>query len=101
MTLSQFWPSLWGFEKRKVRLGKGVWGIVVGCVAGIAWVIGMVMRKGLDGGRDAGSWAWIDVVSKIGLFSHVSPDTMWNRNKLADRRYFRSMPLVMSSWSSR
>ncbi|KAL9124970.1 MAG: hypothetical protein Q9175_008150, partial [Cornicularia normoerica] len=71
MTLSQFWPSLWGFEKRKVRLGKGVWGIVVGCVAGIAWVIGMAMRKGLDGGRDAGSWAWIDVVYAVGYVKLV------------------------------
>ena len=66
LTLSQFWHSLWGFEKRKVRLGKGVWGIVVGSVAGITLVIGMVLSMGLDGGRDAGSWAWIDVVSTYG-----------------------------------
>ena len=66
LTLSQFSHSFWGFEKRKVRLGKGVWGIVVGSVAGIALVIGMVLSMGLDGGRDAGSWAWIDVVSIYG-----------------------------------
>ena len=47
-----------------MRIGKGVWGIVVGCVLGIAVVIGMVETTGLDGGRDAGSWAWIDVVSQ-------------------------------------
>ena len=46
-----------------MRVGKGVWGIVVGCGVGVAWVVGMVLRKGLDGGRDAGSWAWIDCVS--------------------------------------
>lgn len=68
--MSQFWASLWGFEKRNVRLGKGVWGIVVGCVVGIAWVIGMVMRKGLDGGRDAWSWAWIDLVSSFAGSAH-------------------------------
>lgn len=49
-----------------MRLGKGVWGIFVGSVAGIALVIGMVLSMGLDGGRDAGSWAWIDVVSIYG-----------------------------------
>ena len=63
LTWSQFWTYLWGFERRKVRLGKGVWGIVVGCVIGVAWVVGMVKKKGLDGGNDAYSWAWIDVVS--------------------------------------
>ncbi len=66
LALSQFWPSLWRFKKRKVRLGKGVWGVGVGCVVGIALIIGMVMSKGADGGKDAGSWAWIDVVSKHG-----------------------------------
>lgn len=65
LTISQFWPYLWGFEKSKARVGKGVWAIVVACIVGIVWVIGMVMRQGLDGGRDAGSWAWIDVVSRL------------------------------------
>ena len=55
-----------------MRLGKGVWGIVVGCVLGIAIVIGMVATTGLDGGRDAGSWAWIDVVSQPGSQSYFS-----------------------------
>lgn len=72
LTLSQFWPYLWGFEKRKVKLGRGIWGIVVGCAVGIGWVIGMVIRKGLDGGRDAGSWAWIDVVSISARCDRVS-----------------------------
>ena len=49
-----------------MRLGKGIWGIIVGCVVGIGCVVGMVMRKGLDGGRDANSWAWIDFVSNSG-----------------------------------
>ena len=70
LTWSQFWPSLWRFEKRKVRLGKGVWGIILGCFIGIAWVVGMVKRKGLDDGNDAYSWAWIDVVSILGICGH-------------------------------
>ena len=63
-----------------MRLGKGVWGIVVGSVAGIALVIGMVLSMGLDGGRDAGSWAWIDVVSIYGQLrpSFMRCYTMYN-----------------------
>ena len=38
-------------------------GIGVGCVVGVFWVMGIVLVKGRDGGRDAGTWAWIDVVS--------------------------------------
>ncbi|CAF9910776.1 hypothetical protein IMSHALPRED_009313 [Imshaugia aleurites] len=71
VTWSQFWAPLWGFEKRNVRVGKGVWGIVVGCGVGVAWVVGMVLRKGLDGGRDAGSWAWIDCVYAVGYVKLV------------------------------
>ena len=47
-----------------------MWAIGVGCVSGIALVIAMVMSKGLDGGRDAGSWAWIDVVSQSSSRGH-------------------------------
>lgn len=71
LTISQFWPYLWGFEKSKASVGKGVWAIVVACIVGIVWVIGMVMRQGLDGGRDAGSWAWIDVVYAFGFVKLV------------------------------
>ncbi|KAF6230087.1 hypothetical protein HO133_004426 [Letharia lupina] len=71
LTLSQFWHSLWGFESRKARPGMGVWGIVVGCIVGIGWVIGMVMGKGLDSGRDPKSWAWIDVVYAFGYVKLV------------------------------
>lgn len=61
--MSQFWPALWGFENRDVTLGKGVWGIFLGCIVGVLAVIGMVLSMGLDGGRDPESWAWIDAVS--------------------------------------
>ena len=36
----------------------------MGSVLGIAIVIGIVAKTGLNGGRDAGAWAWIDVVSQ-------------------------------------
>lgn len=55
-----------------MKLGRGVWGIIVGCIVGIGWVIGMVKSKGLDGGNDAwGSWAWIDVVYAVGYVKLV------------------------------
>ena len=53
-----------------MRLGKGVWGIGVGCVVGVALVVVMVLSKGLDGGRDPASWAWIDVVSRFDCRDH-------------------------------
>ena len=56
ITLSQFWPRLWGFEKRKWKVGKGIWGIVLGCAVGVGWTVFMVI-----GDRGKG-WQWIDVV---------------------------------------
>ena len=38
-------------------------GIAVGCVIGVVWVVGLVLAKGGEGGRDPFRWAWIDVVS--------------------------------------
>ena len=55
--LSQFWSRLWGFEKRKSRVGRGIWGIVLGCCLAVVWTIGMVVREGDKG------WEWIDLVS--------------------------------------
>ncbi|KAL9098475.1 MAG: hypothetical protein Q9163_005874 [Psora crenata] len=60
VTLTQFWPKLWGFERRVWRVGNGVWGIVMGCGIGIAWTVGLVAR---DGGH---GWQWIDVVYAVG-----------------------------------
>ena len=57
-TLSQFWSRLWGFERRKCRVGKGIWAIVLGCCLAVVWTIGMVVREGDQG------WEWIDVVSR-------------------------------------
>ena len=44
-------------------MGKWVWGFVIASMVGVAWVVGLVVVKGNDGGRDAREWAWIDVVS--------------------------------------
>ena len=44
-------------------VGTGVWGLVVGSGVGVGCVIGVVLVKGRDGGRDPEGWAWIDVVS--------------------------------------
>ena len=59
-TLSQFWSELWGFEKRKWRVGRGLWGILMGCLIGVAWSMWMAVR---DGGH---GWQWIDVVRRPG-----------------------------------
>ncbi|KAL2041472.1 hypothetical protein N7G274_005854 [Stereocaulon virgatum] len=69
ITLSQFWTRLWGFERRVpfVKLvGCGVWGLLTGAMVAIASVVVLVLVRGKDGGSDATSWAWIDVVNAVG-----------------------------------
>lgn len=65
--LSMFSKPIWGFEQAAVesgwRIGKGIMGVMVGCVVGVAWMVGVVLVKGRDGGRDPDGFAWIDVVS--------------------------------------
>ena len=58
-TLSQFWPRIWGFENRKWRVSRGVWGIISGCSVGVAWTVGMAARS------DGNGWQWIDVVGAL------------------------------------
>lgn len=36
---------------------------MIGCVVGVTFMVGLVVVKGSDGGRDPDSYAWIDVVS--------------------------------------
>ena len=43
-----------------------IWGIMIGCILAIVWVMLMVAVKGKDGGRDPNNWAWIDVVYAFG-----------------------------------
>lgn len=64
---SMFSKPIWGFEQAVVgsgwRIGKAIVGVMLGCVVGVAWMVGLVLVKGRDGGRDPDSYAWIDVVS--------------------------------------
>ena len=73
ITCSMFAGKLWGFEQDvgrngRWRVGKGVWGIATGLLVGLAIVVGLVLVKGRDGGRDPSRWAWIDVVSEPGTW---------------------------------
>ena len=63
---SQFWARLWGFKVgARQRASGAALGIVGGNLAGIAIVAGIVLAASPDGGYDAASWAWIDVVSTV------------------------------------
>ncbi|KAL6715911.1 hypothetical protein ACLMJK_006872 [Lecanora helva] len=67
ITVSQFfWARVWGFEKRRVRVDKVIWGIVIGSFVGLGVAVVMVVVKGKDGGQDPDMWAWIDVVYGFG-----------------------------------
>ena len=65
--LSTFSTSIWGFDQGRIengwRVGKGIVGVMLACVVGVASMVGLVLVKGRDGGRDPDSFAWIDVVS--------------------------------------
>lgn len=65
--LSMFSRSIWGFEQGAVengwRIGKSIVGVMLACIGGLAWMVGLVLVKGRDGGRDPDTFAWIDVVS--------------------------------------
>jgi cystinosin len=65
LTLSQFVPSIWGFEKRGRGAGavpsKSILGLCVGCFVGVGIVVSIVvLRHDTD---PVTGWAWIDVVS--------------------------------------
>lgn len=64
ITLTQFLPRLWGFEKRGrdvgARMSRSVLGVMMGSVLGVVSVAVIVAsRKDEDA---ASGWAWIDVV---------------------------------------
>ena len=64
--LSQFWASLWGFEKRGrrdpgARISKAMLGILIGSIVGVLTVTFIVVIRH-DENPQTG-WAWIDVVS--------------------------------------
>jgi cystinosin len=66
ITVSQFVPGLWGFEKRGrrepgARISRSIMGVMIGSVLGVATVAIIVVARH-DEDPMAG-WAWIDVVS--------------------------------------
>jgi cystinosin len=70
ITLSQFWATLWGFEKRGrrdpgARISKSIMGIIVGSIVGIVTVAFIVVVR--DDKDPKTGWAWIDVVSNTVL----------------------------------
>lgn len=65
ITLSQFIPSLWGFERRvdkESKVSKGILGLQMGSLLGVGIVILIVISR--HGDNPKTGWGWIDVVSK-------------------------------------
>lgn len=60
---SQFWPRVWGLHvSRSQRISKPMAGLFWGSILAPLIVVWIVMARSPDGGLDASSWAWIDVV---------------------------------------
>jgi cystinosin len=65
ITASQFWPEIWGFDKRGrrgagVRVSRGILGLLAGSLLGVA-VVATIVAASHDADPKVG-WAWIDVV---------------------------------------
>jgi cystinosin len=65
ITVSQFFPTIWGFDKTGrrgigTRVSKGVLAIYIGSFVGVATVAFIVDAKHDDNVKSG--WAWIDVV---------------------------------------
>lgn len=61
---TQFWPSIWGFHvSRFQRISKTMAGLFWGSILAPLVIVWIVLARSPDGGYDASSWAWIDVVS--------------------------------------
>lgn len=65
LTLSQFWPKLWQFEKRVLKVEPWMYLAVIGSLGAPASTVGIVLFLGDDNGHDAKGWAWISVVSPL------------------------------------
>ncbi|CAG8079218.1 unnamed protein product [Penicillium salamii] len=60
---THFWPSIWGFYVgRSQRISRSMALIWWACVLAPVVVVGIVLSQSPDGGYDASSWAWIDVI---------------------------------------
>lgn len=63
LVYSQFYPAIWGFKvARYQRVSKPIAGLFWGSLVAVAGLVFIVLRASPDGGNDALSWAWIDVV---------------------------------------
>ena len=62
VTLSMFSKRIWGFSQGRMKVGKGIWGILAGCLVGVLGMVGLVYVKGGGHGGEPFGWAWIDVV---------------------------------------
>jgi cystinosin len=66
ITLSQFVPAIWGFDKKGkrgagVRVSRMILGILVGSFVGVGFVAVIVAARHDEDPKTG--WAWIDVVS--------------------------------------
>ena len=66
--VTQFIPSLWGFEKRSrksagARISKPIWGVQIGSIVGVLVVVLIVAIR--HDKNPATGWAWIDVVCQF------------------------------------
>jgi cystinosin len=69
---SQFFPRIWGFTVgRTQRISWAVLGIFWGLVTSVVLTALLAVWVGKDGGYDASTWAWIDVVSPFQLSSYL------------------------------
>lgn len=70
--LTMFSKTIWGFKQGKETVGTSIWGIAVGCIVAVFWIIGLVLVKSKDVGRDPLRWAWLDVVCEPGIRGKTS-----------------------------
>lgn len=68
LTYTQFFPWIWGFDKKGrsgkgARVSKSVMGIIIGCIASVIITALIVSSSPTEDMRTG--WAWIDVVSLI------------------------------------
>jgi hypothetical protein len=73
ITWSQFFPAIWGLKVGpSQRASRFILGVFWGSIIGIAIVLLIIQRKGLDGGNDPAGWAWIDAIYALGYVKIVA-----------------------------
>lgn len=75
VTLSMYSRRIWGFKQGPAKVGRSIWAIQAGCLAGVLCTVSLVSAQGRDGGRDPSGWAWIDVVriAKLPIGAEMHP----------------------------